>query len=112
MLRRIGRLFTIKTRFEAFAVIYAIALGAVMRGAAYLEEYPGTIGWIFFAACVSVVFIAGDSILHSVKAKARTKAPLGPSGTGVPARLPTNGVLAELKLENEKSAGPQPIREP
>ena len=29
MLKKIGRLFTIKTRFEAWLVIYAIALGAV-----------------------------------------------------------------------------------
>lgn len=41
MLRKIGRLFVIKTRFEAFAVIYALALGAVERGHAYLGQYPG-----------------------------------------------------------------------
>jgi hypothetical protein len=32
MLNKIGRLFTIKTRLEAWLVIYAIALGAVERG--------------------------------------------------------------------------------
>lgn len=36
MLRKFGRLFIIKTRFEAFAVIYALSLGAVERGKAYL----------------------------------------------------------------------------
>ena len=41
MLRKVGRLFTIKTRFEAWLVIYAIALGAVERGRLYLETYPG-----------------------------------------------------------------------
>ena len=41
MLRKVGRLFTIKTRWEAWLVIYAIALGAVERGRHYLETYPG-----------------------------------------------------------------------
>ena len=41
MLRKVGRLFTIKTRLEAWLVIYAIALGAVERGRYYLETYPG-----------------------------------------------------------------------
>ena len=31
MFKRIGRLFTIKTRFEAFLVTYAIAVGAVVN---------------------------------------------------------------------------------
>ena len=44
MLRRVGRLFTIKTRWEAWLVIYAIALGAVERGRLYLEVYPGGLG--------------------------------------------------------------------
>ena len=42
MLRKIGRLFTIKTRFEAWLVIYAIALGAVERG----QHYLATISWL------------------------------------------------------------------
>ena len=37
MLKKIGRLFTIKTRLEAWLVIYAIALGAVERGRHYLD---------------------------------------------------------------------------
>ena len=37
MLSKIGRLFQIKTRFEAWLVIYAIALGAVERGRHYLD---------------------------------------------------------------------------
>ena len=40
-LRKIARLFTIKTRFEAFVIIYALALGATARGAHYLTQYPG-----------------------------------------------------------------------
>ena len=41
MLKKIGRLFTIKTRIEAWLVTYAIALGAIERGRHYLETYPG-----------------------------------------------------------------------
>ena len=40
MLRKIGRLFVIKNRFEAFVIIYALALGASARGVSYLNEYP------------------------------------------------------------------------
>ena len=46
MLNKIGRLFTIRTRLEAWLVIYAIALGAVERGRLYLETYPGWGGWM------------------------------------------------------------------
>ena len=66
LLRKIGRLFTIKTRFEAWFVIYAIALGAVERATAYLAVYPGWLGWTFAAACTGVVFIAGSKLLDSV----------------------------------------------
>lgn len=69
MFKRIGRLFTIKTRWEAWAVIWAITLGAVERGRAYLEVYPGATGWLFFGACVAVVFIAGPKLLDSVRSK-------------------------------------------
>lgn len=67
MLRRIGRLFVIKTRFEAWVVIYAIALGAVERGRHYLEVYPGGYGWVLAAACTGVVFLAGAKLLDSVR---------------------------------------------
>lgn len=69
MLKRIGRLFTIKTRFEAWAVIWAITLGAVERGRAYMLAYPGWTGWLFMAACAGVVFIAGPKLLDSVRRK-------------------------------------------
>ena len=68
MLKKIGRLFTIKTRFEAWLVIYAIALGAVERGRHYLETYPGWGGWLLAVACTGVVFVAGAKLLDSVKA--------------------------------------------
>lgn len=66
LLRKFGRLFVIKTRFEAWFVIYAIALGAVERAGAYLAAYPGWLGWTFAAACTGVVFIAGAKLLDSV----------------------------------------------
>lgn len=70
MIRKLGRLFTIKTKFEAFLVIYAIACGAVERGLHYVQQYPGTGGWLLFALCPAVVFIAGARILDSVEREA------------------------------------------
>ena len=64
MLRRIARLFLIKTRFEACAIIYALALGAVMRGSVYLSDYPGTGGVLLFTACLGAVFMAGAKLLE------------------------------------------------
>jgi len=61
---RIGRLFIIKNRFEAMAVIYALGLGAVDRGIRYLEIYPGAGGWLLFAACTGAVFMAGARLLE------------------------------------------------
>jgi hypothetical protein len=68
MLQKIARLFQIKTRLEAWLVIYAIALGAVERGRHYLDAYPGWGGWLLAVACTGVVFIAGGKLLDSVKA--------------------------------------------
>jgi hypothetical protein len=66
MLAKIGRLFVIKTRFEAFAIIYALALGAVERGSIYLTQYPGFGGVLLFLACTGAVFMAGAKILDCV----------------------------------------------
>lgn len=100
-LKKIGRLFTIKTRVEAWLVIYAIALGAVERGRHYLETYPGVGGWLLAIACTGVVFIAGAKLLDSVKAP-RPAVVLGPYqvplrrhqsiGRNRPTRLPTGRV--------------------
>ncbi|MCR5872432.1 hypothetical protein LRS12_17995 [Sphingomonas sp. J344] len=68
MFARIKRLFTIKTRFEAFLVIYGLGLGAVDRGTHYLEQYPGWGGWVLFALCPIAVFMAGGRILDSLDA--------------------------------------------
>jgi len=67
MLQKIGRLFVIKTRFEAWMVIYAIALGAVERGLHYHLLYPGWMGWTLAVACTGVVFLAGAKLLDSVR---------------------------------------------
>lgn len=67
MLNKIARLFTIKTRFEAFAIIYALSLGAVERGQAYLTQYPGFGGQLLFVAATGAVFIGGAKILDAVR---------------------------------------------
>jgi hypothetical protein len=99
MLRKIGRLFTIKTRLEAWLVIYAIALGAVERGQHYLATYPGWGGWTLAAACTGVVFLAGAKLLDSVRPTQPAVA-VGPyaaavkrhslTGRNQPRRLPTS----------------------
>ncbi|MBA3677501.1 MAG: hypothetical protein H0W74_08885 [Sphingosinicella sp.] len=67
MFKKIARLFIIKTRFDAMAVIYALALGAVTRGLGYLDQYPGLGGWLLFAACTGAVFMAGAKILDATR---------------------------------------------
>ena len=67
MLKRLSRLFTIKTRFEAFLVTYAIAVGAVERGRQYMDVYPGNMGLLLAVICTGVVFIAGAKLLDSVR---------------------------------------------
>lgn len=67
-MQRITRLFVIKTRWEAFAIIYALALGGVERGMIYVEQYPGFGGKLLFAACTGAVFMAGAKILDAVRA--------------------------------------------
>ncbi|MEO5772633.1 MAG: hypothetical protein ABIQ32_00765 [Sphingomicrobium sp.] len=85
MRARLARLFTIKTRLEAWLVIYAIALGAVERGQHYLETYPGFGGWVLALACTGVVFLAGGKLLDSVQPK-RAAAVFGPYA-GMPRRV-------------------------
>ncbi|MEV4934202.1 MULTISPECIES: hypothetical protein [unclassified Sphingobium] len=66
-MERIKRLFTIKTKFEAFLVIYALALGATERGFVYMQQYPGTGGHLLALACTGSVFMAGGMILDAVE---------------------------------------------
>ena len=98
MLKRVGRLFTIKTRLEAWLVTYAIAVGAVERGHHYLQMHPGWGGLLLAIACTGVVFIAGAKLLDSVRPSAPA-VPVGPyaapmprrsiTGRNRPRRLPT-----------------------
>ena len=67
MLRKIGRLFVIKTRLEAFVIIYALALGAMTRGAHYTIEYPGFGGYLLMAATAGAVFLGGAKILDAIR---------------------------------------------
>ena len=67
MLGKIKRLFVIKTRFEAFLIIYALALGGTARGEHYLVEYPGLGGKLLFLATTGAVFMAGAKILDCLR---------------------------------------------
>lgn len=71
---KIARLFVIKTRLEAFAIIYALALGAIQRGRVYLDIYTGMQGVLLFLACTGAVFMAGAAILDSVRYRTATRA--------------------------------------
>jgi hypothetical protein len=67
MWRGLCNLFVIKTKFEAFLVIYGLGMGAVERGLHYVQQYPGYGGWLLFAVCPIAVFMAGARILDSVE---------------------------------------------
>lgn len=67
MWSRIASLFVIKTKFEAFLVIFGLANGAVERGLHYLHAYPGWGGKMLFFVCPIAVFMAGARILDGVE---------------------------------------------
>lgn len=67
MWTKFARLFVIKTKFEAFLIIYGLGLGAVERGVHYIQQYPGYGGYMLFAVCPIAVFMAGARILDSVE---------------------------------------------
>lgn len=66
-MRKIARLFVIKTRFDAYAVTFALAVGAMERGKAYLTQFPGWGGWLLFVACSGSVLMAGAKILDAIR---------------------------------------------
>lgn len=74
MLRKIGRLFVIRTKWEAYLIIYALALGAVERGGAYLTQYPGLGGKLLFLACTGAVFLAGAKIFDCLRMEQEKRA--------------------------------------
>ena len=67
MLNKIKRLFVIKTRIEAFLIIYALALGGTARGEHYLVQFPGFGGKLLFLATTGAVFLGGAKILDCLK---------------------------------------------
>lgn len=102
MLSKIGRLFQIRTRLEAWLVIYAIALGAVERGRHYLDAFPGFGGWLLAFACTLVVFVAGGKLLDSVRAPDPALAG-GPYRAPVQRRL-TNGRSRPTRLLSRRGS--------
>ena len=66
MMQKLGRLFIIKNRFEAFAIIYALALCGAERGKHYLDMFPGFGGRMLFVAAMVAVFMAGAKILDAL----------------------------------------------
>jgi len=67
MIQRLKNLFTIRTKFDAFLVIYALALGATERGLVYIQQYPGFGGKLLALCCTGAVFIAGGKLIDSVE---------------------------------------------
>ncbi|MGB3739876.1 MAG: hypothetical protein WA948_11070 [Pontixanthobacter sp.] len=67
MFHKIGRLFVIKTKVEAYLIIYALALGCTARGAHYLVQFPGWTGRMLFLATTGAVFLAGAKILDCLR---------------------------------------------
>jgi hypothetical protein len=80
MLKKVARLFVIKTRWEAFLIIYALALGATERGTHYLAQFPGFGGKLLFLACTGAVFMAGAKILDCLKHEQAQRAGRAASG--------------------------------
>ena len=93
MLRKIGRLFVIKTRLEAYLVTYAIAVGSIERGIHYMQNYPGNAGLVLAVACLGVPFIAGAKLLDSVRPE--------PASTG-PSVQPVGHRVAPRRLSRSR----------
>ena len=74
VLHKIKRLFVIKNRFEAYLIIFALALGAMTRGAHYTEIYPGPMGYVLMAATAGAVFLGGAKILDCLRYEREAKA--------------------------------------
>ena len=66
-MKKLKRLFQIKTKAEVFLITYPLALGAVKRGQDYMEQYQGKVGWVFFALCLGAVFLASSKMLQAVE---------------------------------------------
>ena len=66
-MKKLIRLFQIKTKAEVFLVTYALGLGAVKRGQEYMVQYPGKIGYVFLLLCTGAVFMASVKMLQAVE---------------------------------------------
>ena len=66
-MKKIARLFVIKTRIEASLIIYALGLGAIERGMHYQYQFPGIGGWLLLAACTGSVFLGGAKIFDALR---------------------------------------------
>lgn len=66
-MKKLARLFTIKTKLEVFLLTYALGLGAAERGKDYLIQYPGNMGNVFFVMCGVAVFVAAAKMLEAVE---------------------------------------------
>jgi hypothetical protein len=66
-MKKLARLFQIKTKAEVFLITYPLALGAVMRGQEYMRLYPGRMGYVFFCLCMGAVFLASAKMLQAVE---------------------------------------------
>ncbi len=66
-MKKLKRLFQIKTKFEVFLITYALGMGAVERGLVYMQQYPGKLGWVFFCLCTGSVFLAAAKMLEAVE---------------------------------------------
>ena len=75
VLAKLKRLFVIKTRFEAYLIIFALALGAMTRGAQYTLQYPGVGGYLLFAATAGAVFLGGAKILDALRYEREAREP-------------------------------------
>lgn len=66
-MKKLARMFQVKTKTEVFLITYALGLGAVKRGEDYLLQYPGNLGWLFFMLCTGAVFVASAKMLQAVE---------------------------------------------
>ena len=73
MIGKLAKLFIIKSRIEAYFIIYAMALGAAERGKVYLEVIPGRFGQVLFLACLLAVWMAGAKILDALSYERKEK---------------------------------------
>ncbi len=65
-MKKVARLFQIKTRLEVYLITYALGLGAVKRGQDYLLQYPGFAGKMMFCCCTGAVFMAAAKMLQAI----------------------------------------------